>query len=152
QVVGSPPRTWGTHDQEALPEVLGRFTPTHVGNTAATGGRFPRPTVHPHARGEHGRVLAARGRIPGSPPRTWGTRRRILDLWTFSRFTPTHVGNTRRAPRAGPAPTVHPHARGEHPTDPNLFVHQAGSPPRTWGTPPTYTVLADTTGSPPRTW
>ena len=50
---GSSPRTWGTRFGAHVGIALGRFIPTHVGNTApAASARLGR-TVHPHARGEH---------------------------------------------------------------------------------------------------
>ena len=69
---GSSPRMWGT--LLVLVLVLGRFIPTHVGNTFANGRTVRNGAVHPHACGEH---LASRSfRYP------------------VQRFIPTHVGNT----------------------------------------------------------
>src|SRR5947209_7828654 len=91
-----------------------RFTPTHVGNTAPPDPVCQGDPVHPHARGEHARVVWQLVRDLGSPPRTWGTLARRLAKAVGARFTPTHVGNTIwSAPPSSPA-TVHPHARGEH--------------------------------------
>jgi hypothetical protein len=81
-------------------------------------------TVHPHARGEHGRR--------SSGP----TGRR--------RFIPTHVGNT--APGCGfdALRSVHPHARGEHCRSRSFSKSAAGSSPRTWGTLYEPAMLIDT--------
>ena len=67
--------------------------------------------VHPHACGEHFVMAAVIELLGGSPPRMWGTRPQRLPPPAAARFTPTHVGNTRRQYSAGP-----------------------GSPPRMWGT------------------
>src|SRR5690606_15710433 len=70
---GSSPRTWGTLVLQVAGPAIGRFIPTHVGNTGrGASGRDAEP-VHPHARGEHlyrGHELAWNY---GSSPRTWGT-------------------------------------------------------------------------------
>ena len=113
-----------------------RFTPTHVGNTHQRQYRASPVTVHPHACGEHAMTNNAGARAIGSPPRMWGTRGHAHIVVVDDRFTPTHVGNTRRlADRLG-ITTVHPHACGEHDVvaqDPFAFP---GSPPRMWGTHP----------------
>ena len=150
---GSPPRTWGIHQHRPLLPRHIRFTPTHVGNTAAVRFSASTPAVHPHARGEYS-LLRTRPTPPfGSPPRTWGIR--------YANYDPR-----RRA-------AVHPHARGEYITARLLDLATGGSPPRTWGIlsifcsrlsrwrfTPTHvgntrasragTVLGH--GSPPRTW
>ena len=91
---GSPPRAWGRSQTSRPTPGLSRFTPTHVGTMPAfgePGSKFP---VHPHARGDDGRLFAAStlglsrftpthvgtmdsllswlGSVCGSPPRTWG--------------------------------------------------------------------------------
>ena len=113
-VIGSSPRTWGTHGR--IPQMcdLQRFIPTHVGNTQHAGAVGRHGAVHPHARGEH--VLdaeLARGNV-GSSPRTWGTRQPAERERHGHRFIPTHVGNTCAATWWRCGTTVHPHARGEH--------------------------------------
>ena len=50
---GSSPRTWGTHDRLQHLAAVGRFIPTHVGNTRLHQLAPSDWTVHPHARGEH---------------------------------------------------------------------------------------------------
>ena len=93
-------------------------------------------SVHPHARGEHLRFGIDSWRNTGSSPRTWGTRLYPAGLCAWSRFIPTHVGNTADTFPARPARPVHPHARGEHPTPHDLTREEIGSSPRTWGTRP----------------
>ncbi len=150
---GSPPRTWGRRVAAAGRVDRRRFTPTHVGKTslpwsdpcaasvhphargedALTGDIIAEVAVHPHARGEDRMPVCRTSRRHGSPPRTWGRRRRSAlaaplggsppRTWgrpghpgwdeVYDRFTPTHVGKTgcRCAELRGA--TVHPHARGE---------------------------------------
>src|SRR5207247_353573 len=94
---GSPPRTWGRRrGRERLLGVV-RFTPTHVGKTEYFDDTSDRMTVHPHARGEDGRDEKDRQGEKGSPPRTWGRLGAARGQLVVARFTPTHVGKTRRS-------------------------------------------------------
>ncbi len=70
---GSSPRTWGTRWAWWFAQTSPRFIPTHVGNTVAARPEVSRPAVHPHARGEHLRLLLRLRSLAGSSPRTWGT-------------------------------------------------------------------------------
>ncbi len=133
--IGSSPRTWGTRHWRVAGARLHRFIPTHVGNTAQLSCRRTRPSVHPHARGEH-TVWTSKIRVPyGSSPRTWGTLCLTDQEPAQGRFIPTHVGNTSPPRRRSCRSTVHPHARGEHITANNAVAAASGSSPRTWGTP-----------------
>ena len=131
---GSSPRMWGTHPGATVAALIGRFIPTHVGNTLSGSQRGRQSTVHPHACGEHRRVDGNIAIPTGSSPRMWGTRKvQRLDA-RQSRFIPTHVGNTVAGRRPCSAQAVHPHACGEH-----TLAHAArnsdhGSSPRMWGT------------------
>ena len=91
---GSPPRTWGRLDVEAVAAVPAGFTPTYVGTTRRTERRVSNARVHPHVRGEDCPRSHRRARPEGSPPRTWGRlpapRRAVPELG----FTPTYVGKT----------------------------------------------------------
>src|SRR5207249_4436987 len=69
----------------------------------------------------------------GSPPRTWGNRQCCKRQIRRRRFTPTHVGKSRRWAGVMMAPSVHPHARGEISKRMPRLALTAGSPPRTWG-------------------
>ncbi len=92
---------------------LWRFTPTHVGKTAAVAFGSAAVAVHPHARGEDLKL-----HVVG-----------LIESW----FTPTHVGKTAsRRPSTAFNP-VHPHARGEDAMIFGLKRSSTGSPPRTWG-------------------
>ena len=113
---GPSPRTWGTLSSFRRGGCVGRFIPTHVGNTCDVDGVSARAAVHPHARGEHAEHPHTSFPIPGSSPRTWGTRGARGLLALEPRFIPTHVGNTRMARLPARPRSVHPHARGEHPT------------------------------------
>ena len=93
---GSSPRTWGTQFRTELKRVMGRFIPTHVGNTFRRIGFVHWCAVHPHARGEHITWAVSDPRPAGSSPRTWGTLRRRRLTRRQHRFIPTHVGNTPR--------------------------------------------------------
>jgi hypothetical protein len=95
---------------------LGRFTPTHVGKTAA--------------------CLHNRTPLLGSPPRTWGRPSPSKCNEPYRRFTPTHVGKTSVLSFPCSFTTVHPHARGEDHVFGLLRTAYFGSPPRTWGRPP----------------
>ncbi len=70
---GSSPRMWGTHHRGPLKQSMGRFIPTHVGNTASTAAGSGRLPVHPHACGEHSQGRRSQFPAAGSSPRMWGT-------------------------------------------------------------------------------
>ncbi len=108
------PRTWGTRPEAEAEWQDVRFIPTHVGNATGprTSGR--RRSVHPHARGERGRL------------RDVGQR--------AVRFIPTHVGNALATKPAPELTAVHPLARGERFEPPAELTSSGGSSPRTWGT------------------
>ncbi len=150
---GSPPRPWGPRRRACSPAASARFTPTPVGTTRALSHRAARPSVHPHARGDHDVWEMSRYRYGGSPPRPWGPRNPIITHTWTGRFTPTPVGTTRddepvlrhcrftptpvgTTPRSAPAPPdapVHPHARGDHAGAIPTIATITGSPPRPWG-------------------
>ena len=131
---GSSPRMWGTQVDYLLHQRADRFIPTHVGNTcAACAGSSSKP-VHPHACGEHRKTYIQFPSASGSSPRMWGTHRRALLAFAFSRFIPTHVGNTDAGRRTSGGFPVHPHACGEHWAPRCLVAWPAGSSPRMWGT------------------
>ena len=50
------------------------------------------------------------------------------------RFIPTCVGNTAKSARQHQTVAVHPHVRGEHPSNCTGFLPTYGSSPRAWGT------------------
>ncbi len=93
-VAGSSPRLWGTRINLYNPSEIPRFIPTPVGNTTCTPGPNLAVPVHPHACGEHNRLICASVPTIGSSPRLWGTRRIWPSLSQRHRFIPTPVGNT----------------------------------------------------------
>ena len=94
--LGSPPRSWGKPERYPGFAVAVRFTPTLVGKTDTPEHARDYASVHPHARGENVFVDRNRGITVGSPPRSWGKRRRRLVARRQQRFTPTLVGKTGR--------------------------------------------------------
>ena len=111
-----------------------RSIPTRVGNTTCCGApRAPTP-VHPHARGEHVADPAQLRATLGPSPRAWGPRRLPHPRAIGARSIPTRVGNT-CVWAANPTPiSVHPHARGEHPSAAAPLMICRGPSPRAWGT------------------
>ena len=93
---------------------LERFIPTPVGNTCNATPRYRPATVHPHARGEHGKFDDVVVVLCGSSPRPWGTRHFPKVRQKLHRFIPTPVGNTHHLQPKFISVAVHPHARGEH--------------------------------------
>ena len=70
----------------------------------------------------------------GSSPRMWGTLYRFALNKQFTRFIPTHVGNTLYTKPEKLKITVHPHACGEHIGKLKTADTCSGSSPRMWGT------------------
>src|SRR5436190_912471 len=102
-----------SNDLETLHTPL-TSTPTPVGNTSLDSFRARAVPVHPHAREEYRPPYTNRIPMGGSPPRPWGIRRLVARARRRLRFTPTPVGNTRKACTTPAATAVHPHARGEY--------------------------------------
>ena len=136
---GSSPREWGTPRDMRLVQFVRRFIPTRVGNTTRPQSRPAPASVHPHASGEHNSACARPGGRDGSSPREWGTQPRHHPTETRSRFIPTRVGNTALRAAIRAAPSVHPHASGEHLFARDMRSSAFGSSPREWGTPNTMT-------------
>mgnify|MGYP000085814961 CR=1 FL=1 len=132
--VGSSPRAWGTRLDDDRDNLVVRFIPTCMGNSARSRRFRPGWTVHPHVHGEL-RTAASSGRSSvGSSPRAWGTRWRG-DHWPWlGRFIPTCMGNSQRQMGQAGRLTVHPHVHGELRGGPHMNLGQAGSSPRAWGT------------------
>ncbi len=131
--VGSPPRSWGKHICKSVVIRRQRFTPTLVGKTRSHRAPLPKPTVHPHARGENVRCASRLTFGAGSPPRSWGKHALSVDGDGDERFTPTLVGKTPGGSGNLRQPPVHPHARGENGDGAAWPRHNNGSPPRSWG-------------------
>ncbi len=130
---GSPPHAWGARRAAIIPTIASRFTPTRVGSTAPRPPIRPSWPVHPHTRGEHAAILHHIARERGSPPHVWGARVNTRGDIRSIRFTPTRVGSTPSSSIPSPAPTVHPHTRGEHVVRVFGLASSLGSPPHAWG-------------------
>ena len=111
---GSPPRAWGSQPEAVPVSQHPRFTPTCVGITPTMRLMPFGPAVHPHVRGDHAKEFKGRGWVDGSPPRAWGSLRRLCECRVAHRFTPTCVGITPCAWGSRTAKSVHPHVRGDH--------------------------------------
>ena len=90
--------------------------------------------VHPHASGEHSRIIRRRRRDYGSSPREWGTPGIPTHAPVLPRFIPTRVGNTLKLIMVLSRESVHPHASGEHLGKVRADHVKPGSSPREWGT------------------
>ena len=151
---GPSPRPWGPRLPLHLRPVPVRSIPTPVGTTSPRSAASPTRPVHPHARGDHTPMPAARCISPGPSPRPWGPRPLALLLGAEhgpsprpwgphqqhipaplpGRSIPTPVGTTAQracSPRAG---AVHPHARGDHALATLLAPCQTRSIPTPVGT------------------
>ena len=113
---------------------MGRFIPTHVGNSACLSGSDSFAAVHPHACGEL-KIHRFSSHPPrGSSPRMWGTRGILRMVQSGDRFIPTHVGNSNPLETCLPNRPVHPHACGELVAFSAASRSRTGSSPRMWGT------------------
>ena len=131
---GSSPRAWGTPiSLQAVKQCI-RFIPTGVGNTIHKDLRDHIAAVHPHGRGEHINSTAAKLKPIGSSPRAWGTQPMVIIYCKKTRFIPTGVGNTYTLCIRVFLYSVHPHGRGEHPSNLSDMIILLGSSPRAWGT------------------
>ncbi len=130
---GSPPRAWGSLEDDVVLQGLLRFTPTRVGITRTPQSRQRIRSVHPHARGDHAWAGSWMGPRHGSPPRAWGSLPALRRVDDCDRFTPTRVGITCWNSRQMRTVTVHPHARGDHVPASPAGIGDHGSPPRAWG-------------------
>ena len=170
---GSPPHTWGRPCRGGRGTPTRRFTPTHVGKTCRSPPRCTALPVHPHTRGEDSGTSGRSRGASGSPPHTWGRRNHHVLSHRSFRFTPTHVGKTRRGHHPTTPRAVHPHTRGEDlrrfsmfmrplrftPThvgktrDSNSPHHQSSVHPHTRGEDASSTAsIKSCSGSPPHTW
>ena len=133
-VSGSSPRVWGTPLRRTAARYARRFIPTRVGNTTQRSTSPVSKSVHPHACGEHARLVVQAAPVVGSSPRVWGTPNAAPPSRSAARFIPTRVGNTSACSLAGAVLSVHPHACGEHGCGGSQRAARAGSSPRVWGT------------------
>ena len=131
---GSSPRARGTRFGSHFASSFSRFIPARAGNTPAHRRHQGHDPVHPRARGEHHAMEPAQPITFGSSPRARGTLQTLPRPAPPCRFIPARAGNTQspRGPRAWS--TVHPRARGEHPTIRLPRDGHGGSSPRARGT------------------
>ena len=99
--VGSPPRAWGRLTMPIYSNHPCRFTPTCVGTAQTCMYISGFSSVHPHVRGDGQYSLRMRSIAIGSPPRAWGRRVGVLELFAAVRFTPTCVGTAPRSKLSG---------------------------------------------------
>ena len=140
---GSPPHAWGILFGGKVSALVGRFTPTCVGNTSHSLV-LPHPSsVHPHMRGEYLIAASSFWTVSGSPPHAWGILEIRLAVVLCQRFTPTCVGNTSGGGCGWTEPAVHPHMRGEYaiPSEWPRYFGMDGSPPHAWGIHPLQRIL-----------
>ena len=133
---GSSPRLWGTLRIGRGRVKRARFIPTPVGNTLNESAHLLEQPVHPHACGEHSHPGLGHVNQRGSSPRLWGTPAVVDLIFSWQRFIPTPVGNTRWFCKADLICPVHPHACGEHNLPRAIALVKLGSSPRLWGTRP----------------
>ena len=110
---GSPPHAWGRLGAPSGCLRASRFTPTCVGKTRGRIKEYCSDAVHPHMRGEDGRMGRSAETGVGSPPHAWGRQKVFARAAPPRRFTPTCVGKTQSASA--------------------WAVLVCGSPPHAWG-------------------
>ncbi len=126
---------WGTLDTPSQYHPCAGFIPTHVGNTQHPALNRRMGSVHPHTCGEHLVFEFLKFVIGGSSPHMWGTPYFVNGTTLWSRFIPTHVGNTEALSAIPNTQPVHPHTCGEHSSFSTAPHHITGSSPHMWGTP-----------------
>ena len=113
---------------------MGRFIPTHTGNTLEWDQFCIDLPVHPHTHGEHSGTFSGLAALSGSSPHTWGTLSGHRTKEYSGRFIPTHMGNTTINANRPAVTLVHPHTHGEHAKLRPFLCPFVGSSPHTWGT------------------
>ncbi len=92
--MGSPPQAWG-HLVGIHPQLTrDRLTPTGVGTSDPTAGRYRTARAHPHRRGDIFAGWALTLNLTGSPPQAWGHRLRRQRIRRRPGLTPTGVGTS----------------------------------------------------------
>ena len=131
---GSAPRTRGTRVRRGSTWDTYRISPADAGNTRSCHHSPAAKADQPRGRGEHfiGAVLF--DELPGSAPRTRGTRYlRTAPRWP-KRISPADAGNTKTSRLCRSGTADQPRGRGEHTGAGVGDVDVAGSAPRTRGT------------------
>ncbi len=130
---GPSPRAWGLPFPSFLNRQHPRSIPTCVGTTYETRPLFWQRPGHPHVRGDYPADLIYKGEGSGPSPRAWGLHTPGAVPHFDHRSIPTCVGTTETPPRPEPAPTVHPHVRGDYSTLRRASQGRVGPSPRAWG-------------------
>ena len=123
-------------------------------NITLLGGRIYADRYTPTCVGKTSGQAPGDGASANTPPRVWGKRKWQLLKWSTRtvhphvcgenrlrernqrrdrRYTPTCVGKTTLVKLSAMLCTVHPHVCGENGYSGNLWVWEAGTPPRVWG-------------------
>ncbi len=113
----------------------GRFIPAYTGNSRIRSGRADVAPVHPRVHGELAIGEGVDDPIPGSSPRTRGTRDGRGRDDPAGRFIPAYTGNSSRTPKRRTSRSVHPRVHGELFSILKSKPISGGSSPRTRGTP-----------------
>ena len=111
---GSPPHAWGQLNRDLGRHAVERFTPTRVGTATPTvQASMPRPTVHPHTRGDSERPRPIRLRC-AVHPHTRGDNALDARGHALQRAVHPHTrGDSFGADVQHAWSTVHPHTRGD---------------------------------------
>ena len=75
---GSPPYTWGALGGALKMAWEAGITPIYMGSTVVPDEVGSEAEDHPHIHGEHKRLVKRQLWRLGSPPYTWGARKRSL--------------------------------------------------------------------------
>src|SRR5690606_157724 len=89
---GSSPLAWGEADLPRALPYRRRFIPTRVGRGLPAPPTPRRRSVHPHSRGERGRLVQVEVDSTGSSPLAWGEDLDRRAARRATRFIPTRVG------------------------------------------------------------
>ncbi len=132
---GSSPRVRGTPMMSRKGRHLGRFIPACAGNTATSGGKRTRASVHPRVCGEHVPRKAVRRPAHGSSPRVRGTLGTGGVVGVPVGSSPRVRGTQDRGVLCRRTLSVHPRVCGEHNSIGAVQTDNRGSSPRVRGTP-----------------
>ncbi len=112
--IGPSPRAWGSQPDYRRHPARGRTIPTRVGITSLLYLHNSILTDHPHARGDHLRLIAMSQLFDGPSPRAWGSLKSEYRIFRPTRTIPTRVGITSGDLMRLISLSDHPHARGDH--------------------------------------
>ena len=133
QVLGTPPRAWGSVLMPADQVKDSRDTPTCVGIRLLARARPKGRAGHPHVRGDQEAEASELLYFTGTPPRAWGSVPAEHLQHDGGRDTPTCVGIRGPPGRPSFGGPGHPHVRGDQPGPAGGTGPTRGTPPRAWG-------------------